>query len=225
MVASTETALGFPCVTDFMVYFPVYIYRDTFTNCREYILKRFNTRNFEEAFQKFYTGYISPVTIILSYAWYFERDRYDWNLKLCSNLAEYNKRFPPGHTIGPEHIKEPLAEPQTAFHGHPLNRMSPLIQGSYCLSHEVAGNESLKCADHSVALRNNLVFFNHDIQRFNHPAPPCPGNSTFTCLQILERHYNQVGLEIRQNGRRMDWRDVEIVEKLAKETEVKCDPI
>ena len=37
----TEMALGLPMVADFMTYFPVYIYRDTFTHCREYILKRF----------------------------------------------------------------------------------------------------------------------------------------------------------------------------------------
>lgn len=166
-VESTEVALGFPCVADFMIYFPVYIYRDTFTNCREYILKRFNTSNFEEAFQKLYTSYISPVIIILSYAWYFEKDRYDWNLQSCSNLKEYNKRFPANHTIGPEHIKQPLLEPQTAFHSHPLNKISPYIRGSYCLSHEAAGSESKKCADHSGSLRNNLVLFNHDSQRFN----------------------------------------------------------
>ena len=39
----TEIALGLPMVADFMTYFPAYIYRDTFTHCREYILKRFNT--------------------------------------------------------------------------------------------------------------------------------------------------------------------------------------
>ena len=66
----TKIALGFPMVADFMTYFPVYIYRDTFTHCREYILKRFNTSNFEEAFQKIYhgTSLISPVNVMISYA-------------------------------------------------------------------------------------------------------------------------------------------------------------
>ena len=68
----TEMALGLPMVADFMTYFPVYIYRDTFTHCREYILKRFNTTNFEEAFHKIYHGgsSFSPVCVVISYAWF-----------------------------------------------------------------------------------------------------------------------------------------------------------
>ncbi len=50
---TTKMALGLPMVADFMTYFPVYLYSDTFTHCREFILKRFNTRNFEEAFKTF----------------------------------------------------------------------------------------------------------------------------------------------------------------------------
>ena len=40
---TTEKALGLPFVADFKTYFPVYIYRDTFTHCREHILRRFNS--------------------------------------------------------------------------------------------------------------------------------------------------------------------------------------
>ena len=67
---TTEIALGLPMVADFMTYFPVYIYRDTFAHCREYILQRFNTSNFEEAFQKIYHGdnLISPVSVVISFA-------------------------------------------------------------------------------------------------------------------------------------------------------------
>ena len=74
---TTQLALGVPFVVDFMTYFPVYMYRDTVTHCREHILKHLNTTNFEEAFRMFYKGLISPVSVILSYAFYFERDRYD----------------------------------------------------------------------------------------------------------------------------------------------------
>ena len=220
---TTELALGLPFVADFMTYFPVYIYRDTFTRCREHILKRFNTSNFEEAFKKFYHGLISPVSILLSYAWYFQRDRYDWNIKICTDLAQYNKRFPTGHSIEPEHIENTLSVPQTAFHlfrSHTLESVASYIQSSYCLSHEAAGNA--KCANHSASLNNNLVLFNHDIQRFNFPGPPCPGDHTKTCLQILQRHYNQVGLEIQQNARKLDWRDLETVEKFANEVKLEC---
>ena len=46
----------------------------------------------------------------------FEKERYDWNLKLCTDLTEYNKRFPSKHIISAEHVVETLLIPQTAFH-------------------------------------------------------------------------------------------------------------
>ena len=110
---TTKMALGLPMVADFMTYFPVYIYRDTFTHCREYILKRFNTSNFEEAFKKSYHSafLISPVNVVISYAWFFERDRYDWNLKICSELKLYNRRLPIGHKITPQDTEYSVPAP------------------------------------------------------------------------------------------------------------------
>ena len=140
----TEIALGLPMVADFMTYFPVYIYRNTFTHCREYILKRFNTSNFEEAFHKIYHGgnLISPVSVVISYAWFFERDRYDWNLKLCSELQSYNSRFPVGHKITPQDTEDILSQPQTAFHvPYAKEPLFPSILSSYGLSHEAAGGK------------------------------------------------------------------------------------
>ena len=130
---TTELALGLPFVADFMIYFPVYIYRDTFTHCREHILKRFKTRSFEKAFRKFYNGFICPVSV----------DRYDWNLKICNDLTQYNKRFPAGHTIKQEHIEDTLSVPQTAFHicypPRRLKKMGSYIKNSYCLSQRQQG--------------------------------------------------------------------------------------
>ena len=53
-----------------------------------------------------------PVNIVLTYAWYFEKDRYDWSFEITGNLKEYNKKFPKGHAIGPEHARDILSEPQ-----------------------------------------------------------------------------------------------------------------
>ena len=228
---NTETALGVPMVADFMTYFPVYLYRDTFTHCREHIRKRFNTSSFEEAFKKFYhqgSKIMSPVCIIVSYAWFFERDRYDWNLKIYNDLSSYNKRFPSGHTIGLEHIKNILSEPQTAFHvPYAKFQLSSYILNSYCLSHRAVGHTPAICANHSVvSLRKDLVLFNHDLQRVRKPEQtPCTGNNTNACLKVLERHYNQIGLEIKRNVRKLDWRDLETVEKIANEVDIVCKPL
>ena len=210
-----------------MAYFPAYIYRDTFAHCREYILKRFNTSNFEKAFKQFYTSgqYISPVIIILNYAWYFERDHYAWNLQICTNLTQYNKRLPSNHTVGPEHLVNILPVPQTAFHAPQMPNMDPYVRGSYCLSNEAAGNS--KCSNYSASLRNNFVLFVHDIVRLDMDIipPQCSGAHVNGCLQVLERHYSQVSSEIKQHTRKMDWSDPETVDKLANEVQIVCLPI
>ena len=227
---ATQEVLGLPMVANFMTYFPVYLYRDTFTHCREFILKRFNTSNFEEAFKKFYhqgRELLSPVNIIITYAWFFEKDRYDWNFKISSDLNSYNIRFPSGHAIGQEQIADILSEPQTAFHVPYSPFLSSRILVSYCLLHRAAGNTPAMCTNHSViSLSDNLVLFNHDIERVKHrKQTPCSGNNTNVCLKVLERHYHQIGLEIQKNERKIDWQDVETVEKLAGEVDITCNAI
>ena len=106
---------------------------------RQVRFNRFNTTNFEEAFKKFYngnSGYISPVSVVISYAWFFEKDRYDWNIKICSDLKSYNGRFSSEHRIRPEHIENILSKPRTAFHLQKTNWfLFSNVLTSYCLSH------------------------------------------------------------------------------------------
>ena len=199
-----------------MTYFPVYLYRGIFTNCREFILKRFNTRNFEEAFKKFYHGtdFLSPVVIINSYAWFFERNRYDWNLKICTNLASYNKRFPVDHKIAPQHTKSILSQLQTAYRvPYFKGTLFPNILLSYCLSHEASGNHQAMCSNRSVSVTDNLVLFNHDLHSVTPAQTPCTGRKKNDCLKVLERHFNQVALDIK-SGRNIQWRDFQTVENL-----------
>ena len=195
-------------------------------HCREYILKRFNTSNFEEAFQKIYhgTSLISPVNVMISFAWFFERDRYDWNLKICSELKSYNRRFPVGHKITLQDTEDILSQPQTAFHvPYAKQPLSPNILVSYCLSHEATGNPQAMCANHSISLAKNFVLFYHDLQRITPGETPCTANKkTEHCLKVLDRHYKQVGLEIIK-GRKIQWKDLERVETLAKEVGIICE--
>ena len=221
---TSERALGLPFVADFMSYFPVYIYRDTFVHCRGYIMKHWNVSDFEQAFRLFYHGgQLSPVSVVLSYAWFFERDRYDWNMKLCTDLTEYNKRFPAGATVGPEHLEDILSQPQTAFHVRYGQFLHANILISYCLSHEAAGNQLDVCLKHNFSLKDNFDLLHHDLQRVRAiQTNPCAGKNADYCLQVLGDHYKEVGLEIKNNLRKLNWSGVEVVEKLAKEMGMKC---
>ena len=227
-----EAILGLPMVVDFMMYFPVYIYRDTFTNTRNYILKRFKTNNFEEAFRKVYnkdSDLISPVSVILSYAWFFEYDRYDWSIEMCTDLETYNKRFLDARfKIKPEHVRSLFSQPHTAFHRNPpsiFGLFSPIIPISYCLAKERAeGKKPAMCSKHSPSeIKEMLILFNVNLQRVQKGQSQCKGNTTINhCLQILEGIHDKVAFELRRNERRLEWEDLETVDKLAKEVGITC---
>ncbi|CAB4006254.1 Hypothetical predicted protein [Paramuricea clavata] len=230
---TTEKAIGFPQVADFMTYFPVYIYRDTFIRCREYILKRFKTDNFEAAFKQFYhtgTGVISPVSVVISYAWYFEKDRYSWNLEICGDLNAYNKGLPEGHKIQPEHVKGVITLPQTAYHGpfNTVNFYAKSIPMTYCLLQVAAGRKVAMCEKHPPSDINYLLhLFNSDTHAHRRKNPhPCagknPAESTKSCLDILERYIEKIGAEIRTNLRRVEWQDFEKVDTFVREAGLTC---
>ncbi|ESO88964.1 hypothetical protein LOTGIDRAFT_154033 [Lottia gigantea] len=90
----TERMIGHPMISDFMTYFPVYIWTDTVKNCRKHILKHMNVTSLETAFMKTGPGGdLSPVNVIMTYAYYFEHDKYDWHLDLRrKSLDVYNKK-------------------------------------------------------------------------------------------------------------------------------------
>jgi hypothetical protein len=222
-VKSAEISIGLPAVADFMMHFPIYIYRDTFGNCREYLMRRYKARNFEEVYRNISAyGLVCPVTTILNYAWHFERDRYDWSLKICSTpLDEYNNRFQPSAKIRPYDIQPVMAAPQSSIHTpNPGSayRSAQLILASYCLSHKAAGHNLAFCTGkRDLPLSNNLILFKY-------PRAPetCSGTLTLTCLDVLQRHHELVGSEILENKRRLEWSDVEMVEKLVKEVNATC---
>ncbi len=222
-VESAEISIGLATVADFMLHFPVYIYRDTYVNCRKYLIRRYKARDFDEVYQNISSyGFICPVTTILNYAWHFERDRYDWNLKICrAPLDEYNKRFQPNAAIRPYDIQPVFADPQSSVHtGEPDSALdsAQLILASYCLSHKAAGHNLTFCTGkRDLPLRNNLILF-----KYGRAPETCIGDLRRTCLEVLWCHYNLVGSEIRENKRRMNWSDVEIVEKLANEINATC---
>ena len=95
----------------------------------------------------------------------------------------------------------------------------------------MAGNRLDICANRQYSLSDNFVLLHHNLERVvsNHHRvilpKPCEGNMSSFCLKVLERHYKQVGLELKQNGRKLDWRDLKTVEKLADEVGIKCKSI
>ena len=92
---ATNNLLGLPMVFDFMSYFPVYLYPSTIKNCRDFITQRLKVKTFEEAFLKGSRYFVSTVNVILTYAFFYERHRYDWHLDIGEGetMATFNTKY------------------------------------------------------------------------------------------------------------------------------------
>ena len=90
----TTDLLGLPMVFDYMTNFPVYLYPSTLKNCRDFITKRLKAKTFEEAFLNGFKNMLSSVNVILTYAYFHEKDRYDWHLDIeGESLVTFNKKY------------------------------------------------------------------------------------------------------------------------------------
>ena len=109
--------------------------------------------------------------------------------------------------------------------GHAHANTHTKYRCSLHLSHKAAGNKLNICSNVSVSLSTNLAFFKHDLQGLNVRGlvqKPYIDDNLNTCLQVLERHYNQVGLEIKQGWRKLELYNVETAEMLASEFDIQC---
>ena len=86
---ATRLFLNRPQVGNFMLTFPVYVYKDTLTNLRQYVSKLHN-KPFDVAFEQVMTTsstYYSQFAIIMTYAYWFERERYSFHIQLAGNTS------------------------------------------------------------------------------------------------------------------------------------------
>ena len=205
-VQTAKTALGLPIVADFMIAFPMYIYSDTITNCRNYLLRRYNTTDFAVAYSKFNTNttLISPITVLFNYAWYFERDRYAWDMESNCLYHKYLINDTKYHVPMDSHFTNVMTTwPQTAFHYTYAKDLTSVAHASYCLAMEhtnyfLPDDCKMKSIDGRgptstysssstswlsswldqnkprYTYRDNYVMFFHDLQRLKKQNMPKP---------------------------------------------------
>ena len=102
-------------------------------------MKKLHTHNFEDAFVRISRP--SPVNIIMSYAYYFERERYDWHIDtMRDNLTIYNEQRLPQHPLLQNDVSPEL---HVAIHaGHHKSKVDPLEQ-AICYSQIYLGMANL----------------------------------------------------------------------------------
>ena len=224
--AATLKTLGLPSVANFMITFPQLIYRDTYKNCREYIMKHLNVSSFEEAFSRFYTegDVLSPINVIMSYAWYFEKHRYDWHLKI-KDLKSYNQRLPEGHAVTKEDVVPSIIG---AAHFSGKKELDPgVVIPGYCQALRAQGQASAKCRTIKHDANTICDFF-----EMEHRSPWPAGNDWCAarnlaqcCQQAVDDHYNNVGRMFHERVHEVVQSKAKLVGKLANEMGVVCEEL
>ena len=219
-IKSTEYALGLPMPSNFMAYFPSYIYASTFRNCREYIRKKFGASDFKEAFitlMKFHKM-ISPVDIILTYAYHFERERYYWHIDIgTKTLKEYNEKRklrPPLST--PLNANDTTPELHVAVHRGYYKKfdMLPLQQG-ICYAQIRLGMKNIKHCDQLRHSPNMQLFTFEDSSQ--HVNTWCGGERKRLCHAIIEERYRFFVQRYKGNQmKKINVSKIDVLDRIAK---------
>ncbi|XP_033647545.1 uncharacterized protein LOC117307021 [Asterias rubens] len=215
-------ALGKKSVAQFTC-FPLYLWRDTITNCRNHILKHMKVKEFEEAFVKF-RGYQSfPVNILFSYAFYFEHDRYDWHIRLppTMSLQQYNRKFvSPGFGFN---ITDLTPEVCNTMHKPDFDpeRIITHLQG-YCTSMHYIGKRPEQCEQ----FRGKTDFQVFEPRRYEKRtiAQWCEGaiKNRAACAAVSDAYYKNVAKHVQFGLFNFDLNKVKNVEKAAMEMNITC---
>ena len=212
---STNDSLGLPMVSDFMTYFPVYVYSSTIKNCREYMMKRLRAHTFEDAFLKIPPRMVSPVSIIMSYAYYFEKERYEWHIDTGKDsLSTYNKQHLPKHPLLKIDVSPEL---HVAIHAaYYVSKVNPL-EKVICYSQMYLGMTNLShCRSHH--LPNMILFEFHNSPLENHFESWCGGKSGhILCTKMIRERYNVFVHLYKTNRISIKTNHLEVIEKFAKE--------
>ncbi|XP_038062765.1 uncharacterized protein LOC119733250 [Patiria miniata] len=216
---STLQALGKVMASDFKAYFPSYYWRDTITNCRNHIMKHMNVTHFDDAFRQL--RHVSPVDIILNYAYFFEQDRYDWHLDFKQTLKGYNAKLPPGVNIQRSETKPDV---HVAIHKRYYNKPpDPLLQG-YCVAKRYVGTLPTSCLQFQNV--TNFQLFEFDDQKGHLIRGTwCSGKRRQRCIRYIEAHYQNVKKYYNLGWYDLDLRRITAVEEVARRENMTCPKI
>ena len=217
---STVNALGLPMVADFMTYFPVYVYASTIKNCREYIMKRLGTHTFEDAFIRIPSMMISPVSIIISYAYYFERERYDWHIDTRrDNISKYNEQRLPKHPLLKKDVSPEL---HVAIHAGYYQSKVDQLEKAICYCQMYLGMTNLPHC-RAYHLPNMQLFEFHTSPLQNHFESWCEKKTLHICTKMIRERYNVFVHLYKTNRTSVDTNKLEVIEKFVKDNfQIKC---
>jgi len=227
---NTRVSIGFPMVADFMTYFPVYLRPDTIKNCRDHITKRRNKTNFKEAFidiaMEKNSKWPSPVNVILSYAWYYERDKYSWHIDINYRDSNYDLKTFNSMRFGElpiqHHLTEKDTEPllNTAIHSKYHRTSHHVHKSSMCFVQNITGQvPSEWCKDIKTHEPNlHLLEFDSNLD-VNHVGTWWKHRRA-ECLALLDQQKTDIIEFARAGNYRIDLHTMCRFEEFAKKLDV-----
>lgn len=223
---STRQAIGLPMVANFMVTFPQLIYRSTYRNCRAHIMKHLGVADFEKAFRLFHTNdsMMSPINIIMSYAWFFEHERYDWHIKVL-DLKAHNRQLPAGHRIS---LEETIPSIVGVAHISDVKKWEQdIVTPGYCLAMKAQGQPVDGCTNvtHNI---EEICDFYESVFQSQWPSASVDvwcrgGNFTACCERFINEHYENVSYMARMYVHVVKKENANIVSTLAREMGIGCE--
>ncbi|KAK6174959.1 hypothetical protein SNE40_013510 [Patella caerulea] len=225
-----QTMIGKPMPSDFMTYFPVYIWRDTITNCRNHILKYVNVSTIEEAYIRVGSnepGNMSPVNIIMTYAYYFEKERYDWHIDIGNvDLKKYNKlHLVPGYEFTSASLTPDLHVTLHAKHYKDAN--NTVNRQAYC----AAANNTVLNMEQDIKqmcepFKTNVMWvlfeFCNTVKQ-EHLTTWCK-NKNKHCISMIQEHYDKTRQLVNKGVYNLDLKKIKLVEEVAHFHQIKCRP-
>ncbi|XP_050419161.1 uncharacterized protein LOC126832440 [Patella vulgata] len=226
----TEKMIGKPMPTDFMTFFPMYIWRDTITNCRNHILKYVNVSTIEEAYIKIgsqLTGSMSPSNIFMTYAFYFEKERYDWHIDIGNgNLKKYNKlHLLPGHELTSVDM---IPDLHVALHAKTHHDAENIVnRQAYCAAVDgTVLTVEQKIKQMCEPFKGHVMwvlfeFCNRNKQ--DHLTTWCKAKNN-SCESMIREHYTNTRQLVNKGVYNLDLKKIKVVEEAAKLHAITCRP-
>ena len=149
---ATRLFLNRSQVANFMLTFPVYLYKTTLVNLRQYVSELHN-KTFDAAFEAIMTTsptYYSQFAIILSYAYWFERDRYSFHIQpVINTLVE--------HPITKSSVQHSIvSKPPVRVMLHTKSGLLGPIQKGCCFSYELNQPEMIDGEEFTDDVKQNI---------------------------------------------------------------------
>ena len=149
---ATRLFLNRSQVANFMLTFPVYVYKTTLVNLRQYVSELHN-KTFDAAFEATMTTsrtYYSQFAIILSYAYWFERDRYSFHIQPVINTLV-------DHPITKSSVQNSIVlKPPVRVMLHTKSGLLGPIQKGCCFSYELDQPKMIDDAEFTDNLKHTI---------------------------------------------------------------------